>query len=256
VRVIGIDPAPTKGLAVFDGEYRTIPVREARSFLENLANETHDLLICWDAPLTGPASGVLRGGSPTVSSFSQRPIESFFRKSVGFKTPKGISVLGYSGCSHWALSRSLIGLPRTGPFDRDDLPFTLASEDRMRPSSGRHVVEVHPAVALWLWCKDRRPAEAHWEYKQNVDVQQELWNHIVQIREISRCLASDCATPPSSDDELDAWAAYALGRLWLDEPSSVMLLGDLDQGSLLMPRSDGLEAAYQKFVNGSPRRRR
>jgi predicted nuclease with RNAse H fold len=254
--VVGIDPAPTKGLAIFDGKYRTIPVREARSFLDDLGKEFPDLLVCWDAPLTGPASGVLRGGSPTVSSFSQRPIESFFRKSVGFKTPKGISVLGYSGCSHWALSRFLIGLPRTGPFDRDDLPFTLASEDRSRPSVGRHVVEVHPAVALWLWCKDLRPAEAPWDYKQNPEVRQELWNLVVQNREVARYLASDSATPPSSDDELDARAAYTLGQLWLDESSSVVLLGDIDHGSFLVPRADGLEAAFQRFVNGSPQRRR
>lgn len=133
MRVIGIDPAPAKGLAVFDGQDRHIPIDKSRSFIAHLAEQS-DVLVCWDAPLTGPGAAVVSGGEGTDSSFSKRQIESFFsRTHTGFKAPKGISVLGYAGCPHWALTRSLVGLPRTGPFDDAKTPFELIGADLPRP---------------------------------------------------------------------------------------------------------------------------
>lgn len=248
MRVLGIDPAPTKGLSVFDGNYRQIPIGQSRKFVANLEREV-DLLICWDSPLTGPESLVVDGGNSRVSSFSQRPIESFFsRAATGFRTPPGISVRGYSGCPHWALSRSLIGLPRTGPFDHIEVPFALISEDGRRPYGGRNVVEVHPALAMWLWCKNHRPADASWDYKKDTAVRNDIWSHLHQVPDVTRVLAYVCAEPPSSDDELDARVAYILGRLWIEEPSSVVLLGNLDDGTFLLPRIVGMGEAFQRFV--------
>ncbi len=151
MNIIGIDPAPTKGLDVFDGRHHRVALGGARGYVDSLRSQ-QDLLVCWDSPLTGPPIRTVEGGEARGSAFSQRPIESFFSKTeTGFKTPSGISVRGYSGCPHWTLSRSLLGLPRVGPFDLGGelLPFNLLTTD-VPPSTGRHVVEVHPAVALWL----------------------------------------------------------------------------------------------------------
>ncbi len=54
MRVIAVDPAPKKGGTVFDGvKYQNFrPIRLA-SYLEGLAEEA-SVLVCWDAPLTGP----------------------------------------------------------------------------------------------------------------------------------------------------------------------------------------------------------
>ena len=53
---------------------------------------------------------------------------------------------------------------------------------------------------------------------------------------------------PRSDDQLDARVAYALGRLWLDDPVTVLLLGDEDSGSFLVPFAPGIEVAFRSFV--------
>jgi len=244
MKVIGIDPAPVKGLHVFDGHDRHIPLPESRSFIDELKTNW-DVLVCWDAPLTGPPFSIIGGGEARGSAFSQRPIESFFsRQRTGFKTPKGISVRGYSGCPHWALSRSLIGLPKTGPYDKDTLPFQLLSHESQRPLRGRHIVEVHPALALWLWCREGRGDRQSWDYKRDVSVRGQLWNQLLQIPAVSEVLSSTCPVAPATDDEFDARVAFALGYLWLHDPSSVVLLGSLDTGTFLLPRLEGLEKGF------------
>ena len=90
MKVVGIDPAPKRGLTVFDGTDQHIPPSDAADFMRDLESEP-DVLICWDAPLTGPSQVALNGnGVGFESDFTQRPIESFFRQQkTGFKTPKG-----------------------------------------------------------------------------------------------------------------------------------------------------------------------
>ena len=124
----------------------------------------------------------------------------------------------------------LLGLPRVGPFDRplDDLPFHLVTEEAAKPRSGPAIVEVHPAVAAWLWCRDGWQDGATWRYKQ-ADAAREAMSRRVQ------------------DDELDARIAFALGSLWLSS-DAVVLLGDLEQGTFLLPRVEGLERSFRTFL--------
>ena len=248
MRVIGIDPAPRKGLSIFDGQFRQVAIEGARTYISTLEAEPN-VLICWDAPLTGPPAEVTDGGAGAGSNFTQRPIEKFFsRKETGFKTPPGISVLGYSGCPHWAVSRSLIGLPRTGPYDLAQIPFSLAADDSKRPLNGRNIVEVHPALALWLWCRQGMDDHASWKYKTNRSVLAEMWNLLLRAPEVAAVLKSDSIEPPCSDDELDARIAYTLGSLWLSNRHSVKLLGDVNQGTFLLPQVEGMQEAFDAFV--------
>lgn len=247
MRVIGIDPAPVKGLQVFDGGDHKVALPDSRSFVQRLW-EHDDVLICWDAPLTGPSTTVVQGGEAAGSAFSQRAIESFFsRAATGFKTPPGISVRGYSGCPHWALSRSLIGLPKTGPFDVADIPFKLAQDELPRPTRGRHVAEVHPAVALWLWCRNARDGADSWDYKKSPGVLMELWSLLLDIPDVAQVLAPVRHQPPTSDDEFDARIAYALGTLWLRDRDCVVLMGDAGRGMFLVPKSEELLEAFEAF---------
>ena len=254
MKVCGIDPAPKKGLTVFDGSDHAIALEDSAAFMAGLARED-DLLVSWDAPLTGPPSSVVGGSAARGAAFTQRPIESFFsRAATGFKTPKGISVQGYSGCPHWTITRNLLGLPRVGRFDAPDesLPFRLLAEPSQRPAHGRRVVEVHPAVALWLWCRERRDPKTCWRYKKDHAVLRELWQRLLKVPGVAGVLSKVQAATPTSDDQLDARVAYALGRLWLDDPASVVLLGDADTGAFLIPVVPGIERAFQSFVEELP----
>lgn len=252
MRVVGIDPAPTKGLDTFDGGDRHVALHGSRAFIRSLCSD-RDVLVCWDSPLTGPPDSTVAGGEGWGSAFSQRSIESFFSKGgTGFKTPLGISVRGYSGCPHWALSRALLGLPRVGPYDANDnkLPLRLLHTNTP-PTTGLHVVEVHPAVAIWLWCRERRDPSASWEYKKSASVSDELWRLLMAVPDIADVLSTVSDQVPPSDDILDARVAFALGRLWLDHPGSVALLGGADHGTFLLPEVSKMREAFAIFVAGS-----
>jgi Protein of unknown function (DUF429) len=241
-----------KGLHIFDGQHHHIEINQSRSYINRLREKEH-VLVCWDSPLTGPPISVVAGGESTGTTFSKRPIESFFsRSATRFKTPKGISVRSYSGCPHWALSRSLLGLPQVGPFDShiDSLPLARVNSDKP-PSTGRHVVEVHPAVALWLWTRKERGegSEISWDYKKSPDVMTEIWQVLGGVTHVSHLLRS--LPKPNSDDELDAIVAYLLGRAWLDECGAVVRLGNENLGSFLLPKVEGLEHAWEKYNHQS-----
>ena len=248
--VIGIDPAPKRGLQVFDGEDHGIPLQDAQAYLEMLAGAV-DILVTWDAPLLGPRTCVVAGESPEGSDLTQRPIESFFsRAATGFATPPGISVQGYAGCQHWTISRCLLGLPRVGPFDMpaEALPFRLIARDDCRPVVGRNIVEVHPAVATWLWCRKLRPKGSSWYYKSEDETRLELWQLLMARTPLGEVVTTWHYHSLPTDDELDARVAYGLGRLWLAGSDEVVLLGDEDCGAFLVPKVDGVVEALDAFV--------
>lgn len=157
-RVIAIDPAPGKLTTVFDGaEYEGLSASELRDRIDQISSLGSDTLVCWDAPLTGPADPASAGMKPF--DFTKRAIERFFsRQETGFKAPKGISVLGYGACPHWTISRSILGLPRVGPFDEPEskIPFHLLTGLDEKGDSRPSIVEIHPALAAWLWCRAGR----------------------------------------------------------------------------------------------------
>ena len=256
-RSVGIDPGPAKGLHCYDSYGRHhVDLNCSRSYLGDLAKED-SILICWDAPLTGPSAVALRSDTLKGSDLTQRPIEKFFSQSKWhFKAPKGISILPYSGCSHWTISRSLLGLPRMGPFDiSDGLPFQLCQESVFQ-GKGAWVVEVHPAVAMWLWTKDEICLTS-WEYKKDIRIADSILECLLKILRDSNlhdalesvkefCRPADTA-PKGFDDILDACIAYILGELWIIGDPRVMLLGDERTGSMLVPRSSNLIKQWDAF---------
>jgi hypothetical protein len=219
-----------------------------------LTDLPENVLIAWDAPLTATHS-TTPGTELIRSDLTQRILDAFFSKSkLGWKPPKGISVLPYSGCSHWTISRRMLGLPRVGGYDcpNEALPFQLITENlRPRPRIGRHVVEVHPALALWLWCREERKGKS-WLYKSKTkegeEIRNELWDLLSSKFE---------SIPPGtfqfthglipSDDELDAIVAFVLARSWCSGGDSVMVLGNDKCGAMLLPNVPGLRDAFEAF---------
>lgn len=202
MEVIGIDVAPREGGHVCDGKC----VKHMKpAALENYLREAlpKNVLIAWDAPLTGPHDP--DKPCTNVQDLTTRKIESFFKTDeFEFKAPPGISILGYCSCPHWTISRALLGLPRVGQYDAPlgGLPFELVTNDQDRRRTGRRIVEVHPAVALWLWCK-ADGYEGPWRYKgpkKDENCKQRL------AKFMSRRLQNENVAT-ACDDELDAWTA-------------------------------------------------
>ena len=113
--------------------------------------------------------------------FTQCLIESFFRDGkMGLKTPFWDLGAWLWRMSAWTISRSVLGLPRLGRCDvgYDDLPFDLLPSARRANDIRPSVVEMHPGVAAWLWCRGERPGNVSWEYKRDPVVLAEMWESI------------------------------------------------------------------------------
>ena len=76
----------------------------------------------------------------------------------------------------------------------------------------------------------------------------DLWRGLLDVPAAAAVLSCVKVSMPATDDELDARVTYGLGRLWLEDADAVLLLGDADSGSFLVPRVRGLEQAFKTFV--------
>lgn len=248
--VVAVDAAPGKASTVFDGgEFMELDARGLRGYLNRMRSRGPGTLVCWDAPLTGPRDSDDAG---VPGDFTQRLIESFFRDGkTGLKTPDGVSVRGYGGCPHWTITRSLLGLPRVGRYDvaYDELPFDLLPSASSTGDTRPSVVEIHPGVAAWLWCRHARDGDASWAYKKDSSVLSELW-------EIIRCMANDLwqdGPTPANDDQFDAAVGYILGRAYVAEVEvgigRVSTLGDRRTGSFLLPDTPDLRARWENWLS-------
>ena len=186
--IVGVDPAPSKGLCVYaydpDGNaaknagfkrYYAATNGELQDFA-NTINEfgkKRPVLICWDAPLTMP---------PGCDDFYTREIDKIWRdaknkwrKAAPIDACSGgwASVQPFASCSHWAISQKVVGHPRF-PNVRLELQSADTSMDQVgHPrfpnvrlegslinailltnnefnalSNGVYITEVHPALAM------------------------------------------------------------------------------------------------------------
>jgi hypothetical protein len=258
MNVVSIDPAPSKRAIVFDGAYHEVSARDLVEFCRELSQK--ETLLCWDAPLTGPSSS--RG------SFSQRLIERFFSRSeTGFKSPRGISVLPYSGCPHWAITRSCLGLPKCGDFDSplSNLPFELVTDKASIEERRSFVIETHPAVAIWLWCRElEQQVEDNdqirsWVYKGSNPSRtiEEMWTLLTGVwkktnNQVILEAISSHNNVPDDDDKLDAFVGWVLGILIAYNDDSVGIVGDSLSGAFALPISAGLMKAFETFRQRNP----
>ena len=165
-------------------------------------------------------------------------------------------MLGYGACPHWTISRSLLGLPRMGPFDapQSRLPLRLIAESTNKLGSRPAVVEIHPGLAAWLWCRDSRDSGASWLYKgtsaQSRRIRDEMWEIILK-----RSGFEDALPQPETDDEFDAAVGYILGRLFTDDarPKRCYILCDREHGAFLLPRVPRLADVWVRWKTAKSR---
>lgn len=238
MKVIGIDPAPSKKTVIYDGE-QFIEISAIELKKEYLDKVKADTLICWDAPLTGGMSENFEDGD---SPFYQRRIEQLINKIM----PKveGISTLPYAGCSHWAITQHCFGFPLINdefkPMKQTPFKLIFNQDEQDKPFEGKYIVEVHPALALWLWLKDK---VEDWNYKggtgKNKKTSAEKKEIIKKIiTELNEKLSFNVPLEIEKDDYLDAYIAWKLGDLWINEKKKVILVGNKNTGAMLLPNVD------------------
>lgn len=262
-KVIGIDPAPSKTCVICrdqgDGprfEYK-LP-HELPAYIED-CRKGGPILICWDAPLTGPSDET----HPRQGDFSKRAVETFFMTKTHKKRwlPKGVSMLPYCECPHWTITRHTLGLPRLGRYDKKS-DFHLVHKPHDLRSHRHCVAEVHPTLALLLWFKGK---VREWQYKNNQDTKKAhtITKRIATLMqtklnsEFIKGFRMPCARRPDkghTDDELDAFVAWYLGTLLVIDSPNVQFVGSQAHGSFLLPYSPGLLQSFQTYIqNDKPR---
>ncbi len=260
---VGIDPAPSTskeagvvqvivtGETLSELKFCTLSHLKLREQLSSWKKEHKNVLISWDAPLTGPQFPDSLDAEEQEGDFTERPIEKELKKELP-KGIKGISVQGYAGCQHWTVTRNLFGLPRVGPFDRQ----LTESDYRLlfaRPStwSGHWIVETHPAFAIWRWLKEKdgsfpsQPVgvnEAYrWCYKTSITGKHnsaeqkkvreaflkglcELWTQFELDLFVDEISGGKEQQFIENADLLDALVVAALAALWVMKPDDIVKL--------------------------------
>ncbi len=263
-RVIGVDPAPAnKSTVCFLGEnglaFKDLKHHELLHFIQSCKGKP-EVLVVWDAPLTGPPElEHLTKGEYTQGYFTQRDIEKLFmRQEYGYQPPTGINTQGYSGCQHWTITKAMTGLPLLGPYcQKQNLPFNHVSENVeskvLRGLSQPCIVEAHPALAIYLWLKDTfQKDDPVWKYKVKTEKNDGTVFTKAKKREkilsgLKTKIKTSVPETVASDDELDAFVAWALGYLYVtqsEKQTAVRILGNQKTGSMLLPYDEKL---FDKF---------
>jgi predicted nuclease with RNAse H fold len=232
MKVLGIDPAPSKKNVIFDGENfyekynkKELKAQELKEYIKALSKDT---LICWDAPLSFDVS---------KGDFYYRPIEKFFKYYNKDKLPKGISMMPIAGCSHWLMSQYVVGYPAVNCENNEILLITKKEDLQVNKLK---IIEVHPALAIWIWLKDENIEE--WKYKKT----KQSFEEILKILKNKNIVNLDL--PKHNDDYLDSYIAWKLGNMLMQKPESVMLLGD-ESGCILVPKDEEIKSKFNEFKN-------
>lgn len=264
MRRLGIDPAPGKGLVVFDPEpvdhhhFRHVPASCAREWLATQREAHPDLLVGWDAPLF----------ADFTSSYTERPIETLLKR-----TPRqpglgpAVSVRGYGGCPHWTISIDVLGHPLPWSVEASGrLPLVFPGDDL----TGGGVVETHPAVALaMLWPSGDLPvykgsprAEAKAGVDKITSVLRERCEAVfgvgfVELPADARETVTVGGGSPRGigmDDLLDAQVSYLCVAAM--ERGKAILLGDRWRGGFVVARTEkalAWQARYEeRFFGAGP----
>ena len=251
-RIISVDPAPSKKSTVYDSyflEHGENPFLELDAIqlyrhFKKAKDESKKILALWDAPLTGPWLTDLKQESDSELSdcppFYFRKIEKHFSE----KYRNIVSVLGYAGCSHWAISQAILGLPRIGDYccPPEKLPFRLLTEKSPpRDESGHFVVETHPALGVAILL-GKKADDLLNTYKKRGKAVGERNNSILKLVKMidKHChnLGYPELTIPSivkTDDQLDAFVGFIFAKIWL-AGGPVEIHGNLLYGAMLLPR--------------------
>lgn len=249
IQIIGIDIAPGKKSTIYDGNcYHHMSADTLNNYLISLQNDKNKtVLLCWDAPLTGPQTTTRDNYIFRSGDFTKRIIEKEY-----FNVPKGISVMGYASCPHWTITKFLTGYPIIGDYClKENLPFTLVTNEETQIENGKkYIAEVHPALSIWLLMKDTVAEGYNWIYKDmNVS---ELNSFSVDFNATLMAILPKesnekiVMTTPQNDDELDAYAAWLMGYLWINKINlnnfSIKLVGSKESGCIILPQTFNAKA--------------
>ena len=264
-QVLGVDPAPSKNSTVcYLGKkgpvFESLKANELLRLLKGIIKQDN-ILITWDAPLTGPPRILHPTDEPYDDSyFYTRQIEKYFNNKDGCKTPDGINTRGYGGCPHWTITKAFTGLPLLGPYCKkgEDLPFQHieSTKEKLREDKP-NIIEVHPALAMYLWLRSDKGIKS-WRYKgtrENAENKREnckLFYDKLKDKLHTELEGIQLPALVKDADELDAFVAWLLGYLYVfkeaeNREKQVEVMGDQIKGSMLLPWDEKVFDGFSAF---------
>ncbi len=203
--------------------------------------QEESLFIVWDAPLSAAID-------EENFSLSIRKIERFFnrngRHAKELQIPEGILTLGFSSCPHWTLSQYILGHPIINPHFCRNTEFELVMDNEILQKSrvGHSITEIHPALSMWILLKDIIDDElfdASWKYKGDSSKETKKRSHIIVEHLFALEFVQEYIDTTSlritTDDELDAFVCWLMGRALINNDPRVTIYGDRSNGSFLLP---------------------
>ena len=222
--VIGIDPAPVKPAAAFDGlEFHVIQAQDLRGWVDDRLGASADTLIAWDAPLA----------FDPMHSFYTRPVDRDL--ALRARDEPSINTAHFANLSHWAITCHTLGYPFGNP------PCGLLLVDAMPlVVGGPLAIEVHPAFALYHWWRSSGPPEPVPPYKRGgrqvrLDAVDKLLDRVGgELRgcAVLRDALRNGLAP--ADDLLDAAVAYEVGSRFVE--GSTVTVGGMTAGFIVLPK--------------------
>ncbi len=239
MKILGIDPAPSKKSIIFDGKnFIEKEPFEVKIYLEDEKKVNQEYLITWDAPL----------GDDFSHSLSQKKIEKILSSKDSYideqKPPQGISTLPFSGCSHWTISQYTLGYPIINHdlICHEKLKYHLVKNDMDFSTDRANVIEAHPTFALWVWMldfKNKLGFKNSWRYKGGGENKRRFQKIIELFFELDFVKTyRDIKYKIISDDYLDAFVCYLLGKLFLKKRA--FIYHDKNGGYMLLPDMRGI----------------
>lgn len=242
MRIVGIDPAPTKKttVCISDGDeaprFADLKPVEVLPQVEAWCNDGVSTLFLWDAPLGLDRFSSRWFHSRAIDSATQRWLKGTRRVE-----PRAVGVSAAAQCPHNLLSQHVWGLP-VGEHPRHGLRLVQASDLAVADDQS-WLAEVHPAVAVAAWWSALGPRRAMPRYKPGGKTTAEDARANLQrtVRVLERILPN--GPRPSEalvgehgwdDDRLDAWVAWRLGCDLL--AGRAQAVGPTDGGTYVLPK--------------------
>ena len=255
MKTIGIDPAPAKESVVFDGsQFLHLTPQELKNYVDKLASEEDALFVAWDAPLSAALD-------EQNFSLTIRKIERFFNRNgkhaKALKIPEGISTLGFASCPHWSISQYIFGHPIINPQFHTNIDFRLLSDSATLHSAkkGHFITEIHPALSIWLLLRGKIKAkefQTSWKYKGDASKSTKkrleiIIKHLLELP-ITQEYIDTTSLCIITDDELDAFVCWLMGKALAVGDKRVVIYGDAINGSFLLPYDAKVYEELQSYL--------
>jgi len=252
--VLGIDPAPAKQSVIFDGkQFQHFTPKELKEYIDRFTMQEESLFVAWDAPLSAALDA-------DDFSLTIRRIERFFnrngRSAKEMLIPEGISTLGFASCPHWSISQYIFGYPAIDPNYHKGMKFELVMDNEysFKKRAGHFITEIHPALSMWILLKESIEDVLFmdsWKYKGDSSKSTKKRSHLIVEHLFALAITQEYIDTSTitiiSDDELDAFVCWLLGRAFVESDKRVRIYGDSKRGSFLLPYDKTIYESFERF---------